>query len=855
MIPTLLKIRGFLSYNDPVEIDFTGFDMACISGSNGAGKSSILDAITWVLFGEARRRDDAVINQRTKHGASVTLEFEYEGSVYRVVRSKLKDRSTTLDFYIKIKEDTFKSLSLSTMRGTEEYIQQTLHLDYETFINTAFFLQGKADQFAQQKPSDRKRILASILRLDIWEVYKEEAVARRRLLENGLSVCRSKISSIDETLAEEDERNANYNTLAKQHALVSQLMKSNKELLDKQRFIANQYAAEKSQLSKQYIELKRLRLDLDAKEEVLHARITEHDGYAMHLNLEDTIRKGYKELQEYQRAFEDYNAAAILYHKYSSERDTVLTKIESKRSILQSKIKSLEVQYSDIKELEENCNRIHKEIVEFEQKIALYEEQQQEVTKLNNDLQDISVQNIKIVHEISHINKEIETLILRKTSLQESDESMCPTCEKPLSAVELSHILVDIDSEIAKLKQTKVDNEKTQDKITHREFEMHEQLHKIGDIDTIMKQLHRTHDSNSDTLKRYQEEVKVWDAEGALILKNLKLELEYEEYAKEENKELDKITNKMNDIEYDEDNHLLTKLNIEEYKHFQDDLNKLEQAKSALMPIEREIKNLEKSIDDAKELLEQREEEYNLLNTKLANVAGNDQDLVEIERNYKESQDKVDELLKELGSAQAQIDILEDLKTQKKISKIDEEKILVKITQIKVLEKAFGKDGIPTLLIEQALPEIEEHANEILDRLSGGTMEISFETQRDFKDAKRQDKRDTLDIMITSSSEERAYELLSGGEAFRINFAIRLALSRILANRAGARLSTLVIDEGFGSQDAEGRQRLIEAINSVRLEFDKILVITHLDELKDVFSARIEVSKHVNGSQVEVVLA
>jgi exonuclease SbcC len=64
-----------------------------------------------------------------------------------------------------------------------------------------------------------------------------------------------------------------------------------------------------------------------------------------------------------------------------------------------------------------------------------------------------------------------------------------------------------------------------------------------------------------------------------------------------------------------------------------------------------------------------------------------------------------------------------------------------------------------------------------------------------------------------------------------------------------------VIDEGFGSQDAEGRQRLIEAINSVRDEFAKIIVITHLDELKDAFSARIEVSKHSTGSQVQVVLA
>jgi exonuclease SbcC len=134
-------------------------------------------------------------------------------------------------------------------------------------------------------------------------------------------------------------------------------------------------------------------------------------------------------------------------------------------------------------------------------------------------------------------------------------------------------------------------------------------------------------------------------------------------------------------------------------------------------------------------------------------------------------------------------------------------------------------------------------------------MQLSFETQRDFKDINRKDRKETLDIMISSSSEERAYELLSGGEAFRINFAIRLALSHILANRSGARLSTLVIDEGFGSQDAEGRQRLIEAINSVREDFSKILVITHLEELKDAFSTRIEVSKHTNGSQVQVVLA
>ena len=85
------------------------------------------------------------------------------------------------------------------------------------------------------------------------------------------------------------------------------------------------------------------------------------------------------------------------------------------------------------------------------------------------------------------------------------------------------------------------------------------------------------------------------------------------------------------------------------------------------------------------------------------------------------------------------------------------------------------------------------------------------------------------------------------------SFAIRLALSRVLAKRAGARLQTLVIDEGFGSQDADGRQRLIEAINLVSADFKKILVITHLEELKDAFPARIEVEKTQHGSAVRVI--
>lgn len=100
---------------------------------------------------------------------------------------------------------------------------------------------------------------------------------------------------------------------------------------------------------------------------------------------------------------------------------------------------------------------------------------------------------------------------------------------------------------------------------------------------------------------------------------------------------------------------------------------------------------------------------------------------------------------------------------------------------------------------------------------------------------------------------ERPYEMYSGGEAFRVNFAIRLAISKLLTHRAGAKLQFLVIDEGFGSQDAPGRARLVEVIDTIKDEFEKILIITHIEELKEEFPVRIEVSKNASGSTFELV--
>ncbi len=165
------------------------------------------------------------------------------------------------------------------------------------------------------------------------------------------------------------------------------------------------------------------------------------------------------------------------------------------------------------------------------------------------------------------------------------------------------------------------------------------------------------------------------------------------------------------------------------------------------------------------------------------------------------------------------------------------------------LNEAFGKKGVQAMLIETAIPQVEDEANRLLARMTDNQMHVTFEMQRD---TRKGDTVETLEIKIADGLGTRIYDAFSGGEAMRVNFAVRIALSRLLAHRAGASLETLVIDEGFGTLDAAGRERFVEAITSVQEDFRRILVITHIDELKERFPALIEIVKTGSGSRWEL---
>ena len=161
------------------------------------------------------------------------------------------------------------------------------------------------------------------------------------------------------------------------------------------------------------------------------------------------------------------------------------------------------------------------------------------------------------------------------------------------------------------------------------------------------------------------------------------------------------------------------------------------------------------------------------------------------------------------------------------------------------LATAFGRTGVQALLVEAAIPDLEAEANLLLGRMTDNTMNVKLETQRE---SQRGETVETLEIKVSDALGTRSYETFSGGEAFRINLALRISLSKLLARRAGAPLPTLFIDEGFGTQDAAGRERVLDVIQSISDDFERILVITHMDEVRDAFPVRIEVLKTPEGS-------
>lgn len=852
MIPIRLTLSGFLSYRDPVEIDFSSFDLACISGSNGAGKSSLLDAITWVLFGQARKRDDSLVNLQAT-AAEVSLEFAYEHNTYRVLRARPRGKTGALEFHIRQPSGAWKPLTERTQVDTQARIQETLRLDYDTFINAAFFLQGKADQFTTETPTRRKQMLSSILGLEQWEAYRQRAADRRKLVEADIDRLDGRTVEIEAELAEETVRQERLATLQADLKRLSTARKTQEGALDGLRALAATLAEQRKLVETLQRQAETANRQLNDLETRRASRQAEQNSYADLLARASEIESAFQAWQEQRSALNQMDEVAGRFREFESRRTAPLLAIESERvrllqeqQLLQGQSATLQTQSATIPGLETESKALRSSLLEAETQLELRDRLQNELDQARQRQAEGRAENPRLKSEMEELRKRID-------QLSETEGAACPLCGQYLDSVQRFRLIEELTRQGKEMGDRFRENAALM-----REFDQTTQRLE-GQIITLTaveaKRLIQTESLArlASRLESIQDALAEWEGQGARRLAEIQARLAAEDYAQPDRLRLAEIDAGLKALGYDAAAHDELRRQVSAGQSNEADSRRLEVARATLLPLERELAELQNQINALVAQYDQQQQEYRTAAAAWHTAQASAPDLDAAERELLSLQEGENRLRLEVGAAQQKVLVLSDLRERRQELKTQRATLAQHVARFRQLERALGKDGVPALLIEQALPQIEGKANELLDRLSGGVMSVRFQTQSAYKDKRRDELKETLDILISDSAGTRDYELYSGGEAFRVNFAIRLALAEVLAQRSGARLQTLVIDEGFGSQDALGRQRLIEAINAVRPDFAKILVITHIDELKDNFPNRIEIEKTERGSHVRVI--
>ncbi|MCS7002445.1 MAG: SMC family ATPase, partial [Dehalococcoidia bacterium] len=204
MIPVSLRLKNFMSYREGVApLDFTQFHLACLSGENGHGKSTLLDAITWAVWGKARATsDDQLIALGADH-MEVEFVFQVGEARYRVLRKRSRRGKTTVasvDLFLCGPNGDIPRGGASA-RETNAIIAKLIGLDYDTFVRSSFLQQGQADKFTKEPPARRKELLATILGLDVYDWLERRAKERAREVETRVRLIEMDLDRVDQEIA------------------------------------------------------------------------------------------------------------------------------------------------------------------------------------------------------------------------------------------------------------------------------------------------------------------------------------------------------------------------------------------------------------------------------------------------------------------------------------------------------------------------------------------------------------------------------------------------------------------------------------------------------------------------------
>jgi exonuclease SbcC len=1004
MIPLQLTLKNFLSYRDAI-LDFRGLHTACICGANGAGKSSLLEAITWAIWGESRAATEDDIIHAGEKDVRVDFIFQNNQQTHRIIRTRNRGQTSALEFQIET-DSGFRSLTEKGMRATQQQISNHLKLDYDTFVNSAYLRQGRADEFMLRRPSERKQILADLLKLNQYEELAEQAKDLSRQYKGQAEQLEQSQAQILQQLQQRESTQEQQSLIETTIQQLQQAQETDQQQLQQRQTVQNQRSNWQQQLSFVRQQYQNLKLDGDRLSQDITAATTQQQQLVSLINQEDTIKAGFSQYHHLQEQDEIFTAKFQAYQEAQQQRTHLQqqltqlvnelnlqirqtqTQLEAFRpqeqeiieALSQSKdvalgleqlrnarfrLKQLDQLQLQVSPLLQRRNALHTQLdraqaqlsaklealrsseQQLNSQIATTPQLRQTVLQVDATIGQLEKKRVyqqrvqekglerrhfqeRLQENQRRYEKQIADLT-QKLQLLQTQNANCPLCDRPLDEAHGRHVIQKTATE-----QQDVQNQfwvvREQLAVCDRELqvlrnEYAELARELSDYDQLREQ-------RGELAARLEATDDVYDRLYEISEEKAQLErsLNLGAYAVDLQEDLQQIDLQLQQLNYSEQTHALTRGEVDRLRWAEIKQAKLEEAqrrqgkiderkpqlqaqidrlqasllelqtssqlKQQLDAVEQNIREIDyhltehnklrtalrqaqswqlryqelsaaqqqypqicQRINSLNQTLETRRIEQETVNSQLENIVKQLEqypdatgDIKALEVQMQQRRRQLDEQLSQVGRLQQRFSQYELWQTQYDEQQQQFQGIQKQYRIHQELALAFGKNGIQALMIENILPQLEAETNHILARLTGNQLHVQIVTQKAGRRASKKTTKliDTLDILIADASGTRPYETYSGGEAFRINFSIRLALARLLAQRAGTSLQMLIVDEGFGTQDAEGCDRLIAAINAIASDFSCILTVTHMPQFKEAFQTRIEVQKTQQGSKLSL---
>lgn len=535
--------------------------------------------------------------------------------------------------------------------------------------------------------------------------------------------------------------------------------------------------------------------------------------------------------------------------KKSTERKKVIAQIMQldKYDILEKYTKDVKKNIkNDIDNMSNNINNLY-------DVISNKSNYEQETKKLKKDVKDID-NNIKTKE------KELEKELIEKTKYEELKKQQNSIVSRKNA---INNNIQDIKLNIENGKQFKINIENiisTKENVlleineTNKTIEQYvEEQQKLENDKTILTTKNKILSNDIQELKNKFKQLKDYDDCNCKFC-GQQISSQYKENHLNEIK--NEGINKQN--EYNDNSQKINKLDdlILDAKTIlntnKSKLNNSQQQKSKIEQFEIKLENVINKLKD----LDIRLNEYLKEKSELDDI---NIDILEDKSFYDNIiKNDLKNLRQELNFKKSRISVLEN-----EIEKIKKDEILYeeykkshkdlknKYDIYGELQKAWSKNGIQAIIIDNILPQMEEEINKYLGILTNDKISIHFDT---LKTAKNGNTSETLDIIVTSDEGSRPYENYSGGEKMRIDFACHIGMSKFLAKRSGATMDFFVVDEGIGTLDEQGKNNFLDTLNILTTIFKQIMVISHIEDIKESFNNKVLINKDLlEGSKVSLV--